>query len=456
MNLILTMSLAGSVIIILYGVLLPLMKPCFTARWRYSLLKLAAIFFLVPFPYYKQYYIDFLTFVFQYKRKEFTTFYVDKHHIQIDVNGFPISGISEIFNVFTVTWIGVAIVFFIFQIVNYHLFKRRILLDAVLFTDQRVNEIVNQHKCKLHMEEKVVVCKNKYVIEPFTIGIFYPVIFLPNSKYSFEELELILYHELCHIKNKDLFIKLCGLVALSLHWFNPFVYFLYREIGIVCENACDERIVLDQDMEFRRRYGRLIIETIEKKEIYSNALIISFSGNKKVTKERIRMMKNVKRPKRSVKVFSTVVAMSVTLLGSTTVLAYEGTSVAKWEQEILETKENLLVSEGSFSVNEDSENIVTKKKDNYLSDSMEIVSTKATFIDDNGNHYDLSNDNDAGTAQPHSPCNHNFQTGIYKLHTKFSNGGCRETWYDAKGCTKCQYVLIGEHVNTVFSEVCFH
>ena len=133
------MSLAGSVIIILYSVLLSLMKPCFTARWRYSLLKLAAIFFLVPFPYYKQYYIDFLTFVFQYKRKEFTTFYVDKHHIQIDVNGFPISGISEIFNVFTVTWIGVAIVFFIFQIVNYHLFKRRILLDAVLFTDQRVN-----------------------------------------------------------------------------------------------------------------------------------------------------------------------------------------------------------------------------------------------------------------------------------------------------------------------------
>ena len=163
MNLILTMSLAGSVIIILYGVLLPLMKPCFTARWRYSLLKLAAIFFLVPFPYYKQYYIDFLTFVFQYKRKVTTMVDINMSHIQIDTNGLIISGINEIFNVFTVTWLGVAIVFFTFQIVKYHLFKRRILMDAVLFTDQRMNEIVIQYKSKLHMGEKVVVDRKSVV-----------------------------------------------------------------------------------------------------------------------------------------------------------------------------------------------------------------------------------------------------------------------------------------------------
>ena len=452
------MSLAGSVIIMLYVVFLPLMKPCFTARWRYSLLKLAAIFFLAPFPYYKQYYIDFLTFVFRYQRKVNTTFHVDNHHIQIDGNGLIISGINEIFNVFTVTWLGVDIAFFIFQIVNYYLFKRRILIDAVLFTDQSVYKIVNQYKTKLHMGEKVVVCKNKYIIEPFTIGIFYPVILLPDTLYSSEKLELILYHELCHIKNKDLFTKFCGLVALSLHWFNPFAYFLYREIGIVCENVCDERIVLDQDMEFKRRYGRLIIETIEKKEVHSNALIISFSGNKKVTKERIRMMKNVKRPKGFVRALSTVVTVSVALLGSTTVLAYEGMSVVKWEGNVLETQEDLLASEGSFSVKEDYENIVSKKRDTHLSDSneKEIVSIKETFIDENGNQYNLSNDNDSDMARPHSPCRHNYQSGIYTLHTKFSNGGCKETWYDAKACSKCQHVSIGEHVNTLFFEICIH
>ncbi len=443
------MSLAGSVIIILYGVLLPLMKPCFTARWRYSLLKLAAIFFLVPFPYYKQYYIDFLTFVFQYKRKVTTMVDINMSHIQIDTNGLIISGINEIFNVFTVTWLGVAIVFFTFQIVKYHLFKRRILMDAVLFTDQRMNEIVIQYKSKLHMGEKVVVCKNKYVIEPFTIGIFYPVILLPDAQYSFEELELILYHELCHIKNKDLFIKLCGLVALSLHWFNPFVYFLYREIGIVCENACDERIVLDQDMEFKRRYGRLIIETIEKKEIYSNALIISFSGNKKLTKERIRMMKNVKRPRRLVKVFSTVVAVSVALLGSTTVLAYEGARVVKWEKNILERQEDLVTFEGSFT----NEDIVPENSNSDLLDLKEIVSIEESFVDENGNYYGL---NDDGTTQPHIFCNHNFLTGTFRHHNFYNDGSCEMNYYYAERCSKCDYIVIGEIYESHSYKKCPH
>ena len=67
-------------------------------------------------------------------------------HIQIDTNGLIISGINEIFNVFTVTWLGVAIVFFTFQIVKYHLFKRRILMDAVLFTDQRMILYLVSHR----------------------------------------------------------------------------------------------------------------------------------------------------------------------------------------------------------------------------------------------------------------------------------------------------------------------
>lgn len=451
MNLILTMSLAGSVIIILYIVLLPLMKPCFTARWRYSLLKLASIFFLVPFPYYKQYYIDFLTFVFHYKRKVNTMMQVDMNmnHIQIDANGLIISGINEIFNVFTVTWLGVAMVFFTFQIVNYHLFKKRILLDAILCTEQRVNEIVSQYKSKLHMGERVLVCKNKYVIEPFTIGIFYPIILLPDVPYSYEELELILYHELCHIKSKDLFIKLCGLIVLSLHWFNPFAYFLYREVGIVCENVCDERIVLDQDMEFKRRYGRLIIETIEKKEIHSNALIISFSGNKKVTKERIRMMKNVKRPRKLVRVFSTAVAVSVAMIGSTTVLAYEGARVVKWEQNVLVAQEDLLTSEGSFTI----EDSVSEKSNYDLLDSKEIVNIEEVFIDENGNYYDLKDDS---VVSPYFLCNHSFQTGIFRHHKTYNDGSCEWNFHYADRCSKCDYLVIGDIFESHSFKKCPH
>ena len=65
------MSLAGGVIIGVYLLLLPLIKRYFTARWRYFILKLAGIFFLVPFPYYKHYYLDFISFIFNITRKEY-------------------------------------------------------------------------------------------------------------------------------------------------------------------------------------------------------------------------------------------------------------------------------------------------------------------------------------------------------------------------------------------------
>ena len=118
------MSLAGGVIIGVYLLLLPLVKRYFTARWRYFMLKLAGIFFLVPFPYYKQYYIDFFSFLFNIKRKvQILSGQVELQRIQVDANGRIISGINEIFNVFTVTWFGVGLAFFIYQIINYMLFR---------------------------------------------------------------------------------------------------------------------------------------------------------------------------------------------------------------------------------------------------------------------------------------------------------------------------------------------
>ena len=90
--------------------------------------------------------------------------------------------------------------------------------------DDRIYNILNNYKTILHLKTNIKVFNNKVIIEPFTFGILHPIILLPMNNYSYEDLELILYHEMCHIKNKDLFIKLCGLGALSLHWFNPLVY----------------------------------------------------------------------------------------------------------------------------------------------------------------------------------------------------------------------------------------
>ena len=222
----------------------------------------------------------------------------------------------------------------------------------------------------------------------------------------------------------------------------------------MCENACDERIVLDQNMEFKRRYGRLINETIEKKEIHSNALIISFSGNKKLTKERIRMMKNVKRLKRLVRVFSTVVAMSATLLRTATVLAYEEASVVTWEQERKEIKTKLISSDLAFNLDDEKINSIEDiTKVSQLEEDREIF-IKYGFIDGNGNYYEIDNNNNG--IQQHWLCNHSWKSGTVAEHNKWVGGGCEYILYSASKCSKCSDIRVHSEYESHNYRVCPH
>ena len=397
------------------------------------MLKLAGIFFLVPFPYYKQYYIDFFSFLFNIKRKvQILSGQVELQRIQVDANGRIISGINEIFNVFTVTWFGVGLAFFIYQIINYMLFKSKLLAEAKMVTDDRIHNILNDYKKIFHLKSNIKVLNNRFVVEPFTIGILYPIILLPMDNYTYEDLELIFYHEMCHIKNKDLLIKLCGLGVLSVHWFNPLVYALYREIGIVCENVCDERIVMDQSNEFRKRYGNLIINTIEKKEIYSNALIISFCGNKKVTKERILMIKNVKRPKVYFNILSIVVSLCIIFLGSTMVLAYDdGAEIVKWEM----GKSKKIENNGSTKLIFNSNNL---KKNNWNCRIM--PGTSYQFMDETGDIYEVDRISEE-LYSSEKACNHSYISGTLSEHIMSADRSCIHIINKASKCKICNDIL---------------
>ena len=52
-NLLLVMSLSGSIVFILYVLLYPVTRRYFSQKWRYRVLKIAAVFYLVPFSEYK-------------------------------------------------------------------------------------------------------------------------------------------------------------------------------------------------------------------------------------------------------------------------------------------------------------------------------------------------------------------------------------------------------------------
>lgn len=74
---------------------------------------------------------------------------------------------------------------------------------------------------------------------PAVTGLFRPTLLLPHEGYDLNDLRYILRHELCHLKRRDMLLKLVLLAANAMHWFNPVVYLMLRQADEDIELACD-------------------------------------------------------------------------------------------------------------------------------------------------------------------------------------------------------------------------
>lgn len=87
-----------------------------------------------------------------------------------------------------------------------------------------------------------ILCKSPIINTPITFGYFKPHIILPDksiSKLSLKDIKYILLHELQHFKNKDILINYIMCFLQILYWFNPLVWYAFKEMRIDREIACD-------------------------------------------------------------------------------------------------------------------------------------------------------------------------------------------------------------------------
>lgn len=84
---------------------------------------------------------------------------------------------------------------------------------------------------------EMIVCEA--ISTPAVTGLLRPRLLLPHEHYDVQELRYILRHELCHLKRRDMLLKLVLLAANAMHWFNPVVYLMLRQADEDIELACD-------------------------------------------------------------------------------------------------------------------------------------------------------------------------------------------------------------------------
>ena len=100
------------------------------------------------------------------------------------------------------------------------------------------------------------------VSSPMMIGLFKPTILLPIRHYEYDELRLIIKHELTHYLHRDLWFKLLLILCRAVHWFNPFMVLFARSIEQECEYYCDMSVMENEPEKMRKVYCNSIVNTL--------------------------------------------------------------------------------------------------------------------------------------------------------------------------------------------------
>lgn len=100
----------------------------------------------------------------------------------------------------------------------------------------------------------VKIVKSNYVSTPCTTGILRNVIFLPNIDISASDMEFIISHEIQHIKNHDIILKLLLELLCTLYWWNPAMFLLKEQALNLLELRVDTDISKDWNHQQRLNY----------------------------------------------------------------------------------------------------------------------------------------------------------------------------------------------------------
>jgi HEAT repeat protein/beta-lactamase regulating signal transducer with metallopeptidase domain len=108
-----------------------------------------------------------------------------------------------------------------------------------------VAELADACAARLGLHDAPRVIVSSRVAMPCTAGWIKPVILLPDESatWSPERLEIVLLHELSHIRRMDIVPHVLSEFARAIYWFNPLVWLAAARLRAEAERATDDRVV---------------------------------------------------------------------------------------------------------------------------------------------------------------------------------------------------------------------
>lgn len=159
-------------------------------------------------------------------------------------------------------WLLISMLLFLYLIVQHRMLKR-ILSVVSPAKDKELNAILSELCTQKEMKKMPKIIQLDHVSSPFIIGFHSPVIVLP-TQLSKSEIKLILMHELEHLIHNHLLIKRIIEITTVLHWWNPIIWLLRKELLRALELQADMNVIKELSSKDSLTYLETLISISRK------------------------------------------------------------------------------------------------------------------------------------------------------------------------------------------------
>lgn len=233
--------------------------------------------------------------------------------------------------------------------------------------------------------KRIQFCTNFLTRSPVVVGKLFPVIIIPERKYSEFQIQVILMHEGMHIVRLDNLAKQISSVLIYINWFNPYLKSYTKELDEWADIACDISVCKRFLGGNSKEYYIALMAAKTSGHSVVNPFVSHLNKSNESIKRRMMYMKKWKdsRSKR----FVSAILMATLIMGSSVTAFAASSQVADQQdnvyRETCESEQNASDFESSTEIHMIPADQVDEEKWNeavvYEEDLLEPLTVQKNF-----------------------------------------------------------------------------
>lgn len=183
-----------------------------------------------------------------------------------------VKGIT-VLNFFCILWIIGCIICLLMYLQRIRISKQMLLAISKTAKKRKVSSFI-----KSDTLSDYPVWVTNLVSVPMVLGLK-EVILLPEKQFSETELEVILQHEIQHVKNHDIYIKQFSNILMIIYWWFLPIYWLNNNINLALEIRADAKATKHLEKADVLKYAYTLVDIEDKFDFTAISKSLSISSN---------------------------------------------------------------------------------------------------------------------------------------------------------------------------------